>query len=106
MRFPKIEGPIISVCYRGSSYHGDRESYFIRTSDLGPTAFYTRAGEDDANSEFTAAFYTPAAAAAASRQDAENTDRSLPRSLPKDRNKNIRSVKFQSLQRDYHAQQV
>ena len=55
----KIKGPIISVSYRGSN-QGDRESYYFKTSDLGPTTtFYTRPGEDDASKEFTTAFFMP-----------------------------------------------
>jgi hypothetical protein len=51
----KIEGPIISVSYRGSNQR-ERESYF---NELGSTsAFYTRRGEDDASKEFFTTFFT------------------------------------------------
>ena len=57
-RAARLEGPLITVTFR-SSYHGDRESYYIRTDEIGPTTFYTHSREDNDDIEFsTTTFYT------------------------------------------------
>ena len=90
-RYPKIEGPI-RVSYR-SSYHGNRESYCIRTNDQWPTTFYPRRGEDDASTEFTAAFFK-------SRTKGES-GRLSP--VPESRKNNDQNVTFSSLEREHQA---
>ncbi|CAI8049198.1 hypothetical protein GBAR_LOCUS27078 [Geodia barretti] len=109
----KIEGPIISVSYRGSNQR-ERESYFIKTNELGSTsAFTTRRGEGDASKEFTTFFTTPSFSGPSSMPPADpvtydadpftNVEPPVTHYVdPVSRDhQEVKSVKFKSLERSW-----
>lgn len=88
----KVEGPIISISYQ-SSYHRERESYFINNNQLGPRSLYSRSGEDDASTEFMTTFFvsprTPRLVGGAVGRDPHKKDEATS------------NVKFKTLERSW-----